>query len=266
MQLYVIGTEPASLIEWMTDATLDQIDYPRQHEDVTQAGHQIIKVHRGFASALGIQPNNTGAPLRPGCILEQIADLIQPYRARNSQLVITCTGHSLGAALGQLAAYSLKLLLNVPVTAVYTYGTPVVGNAAYADDVKTKFNIRRIRCIINHNDIVPRIPISTVDAAYAHVLGVVAAEAALQYQPVGTQVYLNRDHISVLGNNIIQPMELADEIDPLRTYIRQEQGRPNISRMRRWLWRMMPTYVSDHFPGDYCRNLRYAFQHTPQQP
>ena len=49
---------------------------------------------------------------------------------------ILLTGHSLGGALATLAAYDIRVSLNVPPCQIecYTFGAPRVGNYAFAHD------------------------------------------------------------------------------------------------------------------------------------
>jgi len=75
------------------------------------------RVHRGFAAALdGIWP--------------ALTEKLRPHLDRQRPLVIA--GHSKGAALATLAAWRLHQEGH-PVAAVYTFGSPRVGNAAFAE-------------------------------------------------------------------------------------------------------------------------------------
>lgn len=64
------------------------------------------------------------------------------------------TGHSLG---GALAITTLQFLRNEFNGACYTFGSPPVGTKAFHDDIKTP-----IYRIVNHVDIVPRLPSPTL--------------------------------------------------------------------------------------------------------
>lgn len=83
---------------------------------------------------------------------------------------VTVCGHSLGGALTTLCAYDLKVA-GYDVQAVYTYGSPRVGNKSFAK----KYNrlLKKItHRVVNNNDIVPRIPPPVVlipPANYCHV-------------------------------------------------------------------------------------------------
>jgi predicted GTPase len=84
-------------------------------------------------------------------ILPKTQSLIEELKPHK----ICLTGHSLGGALATLAAYRLKRQ-NFPISCVYTFGAPRVGDSAFAsryEDCK----IPHFR-IENKNDIVPHLP------------------------------------------------------------------------------------------------------------
>jgi hypothetical protein len=99
------------------------------------------KVHRGFKEAL-----------------EEVWFDLLPYirQLDDKGCKIWMTGHSLGAALATLCAVRYG-----NVQAVYTLGSPRVGN----DVFKEKFDVKTFR-IVNNDDIVPRVP---PPGAYRHV-------------------------------------------------------------------------------------------------
>jgi hypothetical protein len=103
------------------------------------AGFQLVDsgqggyVHEGFKCAL----DAVWGELRD--------ELLEHGRQRRS---IWMTGHSLGAALATLAADRLG-----GVQALYTFGSPRVGDRAFADD----FHVPTYR-FVHHRDIVTRVP------------------------------------------------------------------------------------------------------------
>ena len=66
-------------------------------------------------------------------------------------------GHSLGAALAQLAAYRLTVRTKLPVTAVYTFGSPLVGDDDFTEDYDTRL-AARTHSHINYEDLVTSVP------------------------------------------------------------------------------------------------------------
>jgi len=99
------------------------------------------KVHAGFADALeAVWPQ----------LAQEVKSLPQNRR-------IFVTGHSLGGALAQLAAYRMERELRRPVRAVYTYGSPRVGNGKFARLYGRRLSDRTF-LYINGNDPVARVP------------------------------------------------------------------------------------------------------------
>jgi predicted lipase len=89
--------------------------------DSFQVNHPICKeceVHEGFYDAyLGVSP----------ILKSEVSKLLAMYRG----VEVLMTGHSLGGALTSLASYDL-LDSKFPVSYIYTYGQPRVGNQAFA--------------------------------------------------------------------------------------------------------------------------------------
>lgn len=125
------GTETDDPMDLFTDAQFLQTPWPSP----TSSGH----VHTGFAKAL--------APGR----WARLARLI-PNEAKR----LLFTGHSLGAALATLAA-SLQ-----PPDYLATFGSPLVGDAAFARSLKGVSHDRYVNCC----DIVTRVP--PRELGYAH--------------------------------------------------------------------------------------------------
>ncbi|MGC9940696.1 MAG: lipase family protein [Verrucomicrobiota bacterium] len=69
---------------------------------------------------------------------------------------IYVTGHSLGGALAILGALEFQRQ-KLPVTGVYTFGQPRVGNACFRALYDSELRTVTYR-VVNQNDIVPRIP------------------------------------------------------------------------------------------------------------
>ncbi|KXN85359.1 Mono- and diacylglycerol lipase [Leucoagaricus sp. SymC.cos] len=87
----------------------------------------------------------------------QILDEVKKLTAERNTNSVTCIGHSLGGALAELDAvfFSLNLPSSTDIRA-FTYGTPRVGNLAWAQLVNAKVpNFKRIN---NERDIVPIVP------------------------------------------------------------------------------------------------------------
>jgi triacylglycerol lipase len=158
------------------------------------------RVHAGFKAALlGIWPE----------ILEALRRLKQP---------VFYTGHSLGAALATLAA-SLR-----PPRAVYTFGSPRVGNGGFARLMEAIPVYR----LAGPRDIVTRMPPAIFPFGYRHV------GLAL---PLGTQCRPGR-----------QPLSGTDmDLDPAA----QSTGWPrSLDRLGQ-----PPVFLADHAPVRYTDAL-----------
>jgi len=112
-----------------------------------------LKLHDGFLDGVdGLLPKITGVLLPDGAIKATLKP------------IIIC-GHSLGGGLSIPAAFFLQKE-NFPVQAVYTYGGPRVGNAAFREDYNWLLGHKTFR-VVNQQDIVPRVP--GVLMGYRHV-------------------------------------------------------------------------------------------------
>ena len=111
------------------------------------------RFHRGFLEAL----EETWVPL---------------YRVLDEAMKVAerplwVTGHSLGGALALLAAWRFQRHF-LPVSAVVTFGAPMIGNEAAARAFEEEFGSRILR-YVNLEDPVPLLPsVSLVANAYAH--------------------------------------------------------------------------------------------------
>ncbi|MEO7190891.1 MAG: lipase family protein [Vicinamibacterales bacterium] len=118
------GTEPDEWKDVLTDVQLAQVPW--------DAG----QVHKGFADALdAIWP-----------VLKPKIDALAPRP-------IWFCGHSLGAALATLAAYRH----GANTGGVCTFGSPRVGNRAFATAFNARLGGRSLR-YVNHHDVVTHVP------------------------------------------------------------------------------------------------------------
>ena len=133
------GTEP-SLKDIKADikARLASVDSKGKALPQNHVG-ESIRIHSGY---LG-QFNSLRGDIEKALVKPEIKDL---------QLFIT--GHSLG---GALAVTAVKFLASDITGACYTFGSPPVGTKNFDYDIKTP-----IYRIINHVDIVPRLPNPTM--------------------------------------------------------------------------------------------------------
>ena len=170
-------------------------------------------VHDGFFDALaGVRKEVAGA----------VRSLDRPY---------FCTGHSLGAALATVAAARLSTE-GAPPHGVYTFGSPRVGNRAFAKRL-ARLGLFRV---VNRNDCVVRVPPSIATLEYCH------AGELHRLDPGGGGGRPSREGSASDG---------------------QDSGR---SRGALWFkeifdvrnWFEPPSYLSDHAPVNYVKSLEQA--------
>jgi len=83
-----------------------------------------------------------------------LADAVESMGAREYLI----GGHSLGAAFGTFALLDLALILKKKVKALYTFGSPRVGDNSFVRSFNADFGARSFR-VANTSDIVPSIPL-----------------------------------------------------------------------------------------------------------
>jgi triacylglycerol lipase len=119
------GTEPNEMKDLLADAKAWR--KPAREKGL---------VHFGFAQALDK-------------VYDNIVRWIDEQKL-DGERKITCTGHSLGAALATIMASRLD------ANELYTFGSPRVGNRAFVKEMKND-NIIHYR-FVNNNDIVTKVP------------------------------------------------------------------------------------------------------------
>ncbi|MCA9030849.1 MAG: trypsin-like peptidase domain-containing protein [Planctomycetaceae bacterium] len=136
------------------------------------------RVHRGFLMAFRT-------------VKDRIEDLVSSLGTTGKKVVLT--GHSLGGALATIAAAEWNGQL--PISSVYTYGQPAVGDGTFRTFMNSSFAGKFFR-FVNDDDIVPRVP-----PGYVHVgqlfhfdagnnvshEAVGAAESAAEETPIMTE-------------------------------------------------------------------------------
>ena len=123
------GSDPVTLQTWLTDVVVRLVE--RQEYDG--------RVHRGFSSAL-----------------KQTWQKIEPIIEKAQGKPLFLTGHSMGGALAVLTACRLAKLGRPPV-AIYTYGSPRVGDRMFC----SQYALPTYR-IVNRLDLVPEMPLASM--------------------------------------------------------------------------------------------------------
>ncbi len=132
------GTEGKNRKDWLTNLNFDRI--PTDQGDI----------HEGFSRAV-----------------DRIwQDLwLNLLKFRTAQQPIFITGHSLGGALATLTAFRL-VSAGQAVHALYTFGSPRVGDRTYRQHFDVALGDRTFR-IVNDEDVVAKVPFKAM--GYCHV-------------------------------------------------------------------------------------------------
>src|SRR6516164_620210 len=145
-RLFVVIRGTQTPLEWLDDASI-----------------QPMPFIPGWGST------TTGFGLLHNQIFPTIQRLISDHQGGINQIFVT--GHSLGAALGNLTAAHLidAGTSNVQMLTVYSFSGPRTGDPMFA----AKYNQEVIRAwrIFNTEDLVPTLPLSTLDANPSATLG-----------------------------------------------------------------------------------------------
>jgi len=99
-----------------------------------------VRVHAGFQFAFNTEWNDTR------CCLEA-------YRARNPLCPVFFTGHSMGAAFATMAMARFR----GGKAALYTFGSPRVGNQAFCEEVRNNADLGVFR-FVNNGDLMTHVP------------------------------------------------------------------------------------------------------------
>jgi hypothetical protein len=180
------GTLPIDTTDW--NKFIDSIDdWVHDGEAVlVEVPYAAGLVHQGFSAALESLWSNVVAAVRSALAA--------------THLPVVVTGHSKGGALATLAALRLRSEgVTLPV-AVYTYGSPRVGDTPFSNAYDAVISQWRFE---NNNDLVPHLPpaaqwldfLSQVDAR----LGGLTAYA---YLHVGTLEFIDSNGKRTEGNSL----------------------------------------------------------------
>lgn len=113
--------------------------------DIDFPGYSDILVHEGFSEVWKFALQDE--------ILDAVNELVEKYGAERP---VYATGYSSGAAGAQLAAFTFKVLLDLPDIRLYTFGSPRIGNIEFAR-VLPKMTTEIWR-FTHDRDIIPSLP------------------------------------------------------------------------------------------------------------
>lgn len=236
------GTETENFWDWRIDAdvtpTLDPV-----------LGADGGLVHRGFSEALGnIWP-----------------DLCTTLSVWGQGAPLSCwiTGHSLGAALAELAAVRLARHFSPKsVKGAYTFGKPRVGDATFARLVAEVLPERTF-WLANHLDLVPRLPPESWGYALSDKLIYINEHHAfappeewlaevpglLAQQLERTTRLFRSEPMAILAKK-------CDEFRPDRIWSGMGKALKKIpTPVLERLKALIPRQILDHFPSEYLKAL-----------
>jgi len=288
------GTEPTSLVQWMTDASTNFNKFRPASDlcdDKSKYSPYIenVEIHAGFYAALGLDQLNPGEKINHqevtlnSAMFRQIFHALEEFKQQSKKTKIFVTGHSLGAALASLFSYILLLCdYESSIAGVYTYGQPLVGNLEYAKLMNQKLG-HRVHRWVNHSDIVTRIPIIALPSVagtlastpYSQALEIAINEKRKQHPNASYQDLLQKvhyyhhglrfkiDRLENLENNekLDQGPILGfeDRLDLLHISYTAEKTftsltQQNVTRTVAWIG--APPEINDHFPGEYATKIK----------
>ena len=106
-------------------------------------------------------------------VADDVAKMVPKFKKEYNESRLTITGHSLGAAMGLVAAGHLQKVIHGGVHEVILFGLPRAGNKIYADWFDKTFG-DRFHFIVNGHDWVPHV-----------------APRILGYRQVSNQIWIN---------------------------------------------------------------------------
>lgn len=197
------GTEATALEDIATDLRIRQVGGPL-------AG----RVHRGFMMAFLSVWDDYSTP--SGFFRGMEHTLKDMKKDIDGSPAIWLTGHSLGAALSQLA---LAFLLEEgrPVQGTHTFGCPRVGNTEFVTTLDARSGKRNYR-LVNNNDIVTRVPPRSFGYDHAGEFWYLSEKCDLKKDPNSWYIFLDRSlgvlcDIGTVGVDAIKDHSMNDGVD-----------------------------------------------------
>lgn len=198
------GTVASKFQDWLTDIDAAHV-----------AGLQG-EVHKGFYER-GLLS-----------VWDQLAAALPAYQDKNQTLWLT--GHSLGAAIANLAAAELITRKRVAtINGLYTFGQPRAGNSSFSAWFNSQMLARSFR-FVHDNDIVPHVP-----------------PAAMAYQHNGTFIHFDANDVIRTDESFWSKLKdaLVGRIEDL------------------WHHGIVPPEIEDHFIDNYLDALQKNLANNP---
>ncbi len=236
------GTDPAI---WETAATDARFDLSAKN---THAGFQAA-----FDAVAPVVNGKTSGPVGEAMSLRTDA---QP---------LFITGHSLGAAVGILAAAAVDAG-GVEVKAVYGFGTPRPGGTTFRDAYNTALGKRTYR-MVHGRDIVARVPMFT---GYSHVGRLLRCKQGTMFNrseltdEVSPNTVFSRDYIKeiaahLLGGGIFGfvkslVMNPPHDFAQLAQAVKAQLPERGTGPLAEW-FRALPPFIREHLQDQYIKAL-----------
>lgn len=226
--------------DWVADSRIGLVDFG-------QGG----SVHHGFRDALDEVWNHK--QLKP--YLDEVKN--KDGRSRP----VWFTGHSLGGALATLAAYRYN-----DVAGLYTFGSPRVGDYAFARAFANSVRVDTYR-FVNNEDIITKVPSLSIYCDSVPLPGLYRHIGHLKYIDYEGNVHDNpgllarlRDNIHGVRKNTVDYLRYLR----LRFQLRILPKHPEDMELpRNFLTDHAPIYYAVYTWNNYVKNLRGGSQQAP---
>lgn len=141
--IYVVYRGSTSIADWANNLDWMSIRYDKCSD---------CQVHKGFY-------------LAEQSVIKDVISHVQALKAKYPSYTVVVTGHSLGAALATLTAMDF-LSSNISPLRLFNFGSPRVGNTAFADYASAKIGDRNRNT--HHKDMVVHVP---MHERFTHISG-----------------------------------------------------------------------------------------------
>ncbi|MEA2900060.1 MAG: triacylglycerol lipase [Bradyrhizobium sp.] len=218
------GTDPLKIEDWLTDF---------------RARRTATTLHSGFQAAVETVWPAIKAAIESRAPLEQ---------------ALFFTGHSLGGALAIIAADRALRELKVRADAVYTFGSPRTGGAAFFDDYTPELGDSTFR-VVHGTDLVAAVPPSLM-GDFRHVGRAIRCETDGRFDAQTPMLPRERDEPDLLQN------ALQSVLANIRALTSFQLFNPVGSRPLDQFAALLPRIVRDHVPASYFRALSISLRNA----
>lgn len=147
-KIFLIFRGTMTVKEWLRNFNIDLVEYM-----IPEHGH----THEGFLQTYK-------------SIRENILSTLFKFESRHQLFV---AGHSLGGALATLSLPDIQMNTKIKIKALYTYGSPRVGDDTFVKSFNSAFAQKSFR-IVNTSDIVTSIPppvpfVGVIGGYFSHI-------------------------------------------------------------------------------------------------